>query len=224
MTAAAPRPFSKRGAPARPDRPNLRVLPGRDNNPAGREDNPRRRRRKKSRRRNPSSKNPEPVTWILLAGGSAVVVGGLIAYGMRRKRAAPSIGPGPTVVPGGGGGGGGGGGTVTHHNYVPYISPAPFSSEHEILVTLGELGYHVNYDGLLHWQSMVAVRNFEIDYNKFVANHPGLTPMPMGPIVVDHITEGMPAGTVGGLVGPQVLTALHNAVMWHATQPWPATV
>jgi len=162
----------------------------------------------------------------MLAGGAAIVTGVLIAYGVRRKRAAagPQIGPGE--VPGGGGGGGGGGEVVphtVHHNYVPYISPAPFSSEHEILVTLGELGYHVNYDGLLRWQSMVAVRNFEVDYNNFIANHPGLVPAPSGPIAVDHYTETMPAGTVGGFVGPQVLTALHNAVLWHATQVWPAT-
>jgi hypothetical protein len=174
--------------------------------------------------------NPTTGMWLLIAGGTAVLVGGAIALYSRKSHAAT---PGGTVTPGGGGGtepggGGGGGGTQHHNNYVGapgYSWPHKdtFPTEADFVILLGEMGYNVNYNkGVLGWENMVAVRNFQIDYDKVVKT-PGLSPAGSS-IGVDHVNlsqyPGVPPGQIGGYIGNQTATALYNALQWKQLKSW----
>lgn len=168
---------------------------------------------------------------IAITAGVAVVAGGITALVIRhrRKKALPPVGPGGGEVPGGGGGGGtqpgGGGGGTSKNNYVGapgYVWPhkSTFPTEANFIILLKQLGYTTNDGkGVLGWENMAAVHQFQVDYNKIQAT-PGLSPASSGPIGVDHITKGMPAGKVGGLIGNSTANAMYNALQWTATKTW----
>lgn len=174
--------------------------------------------------------NPTTGMWLLIAGGTAVLVGGAIALYSRKSHAATP--PGTVTPPGGGEVPGGGGGTP-HHGTKNYVGGDPnyswphrdtFPDESNFIITLGQFGYNVNYNkGVLGWENMVAVRNFQIDYNK-VQQLADLTPAPSGPIGVDNLNlsqfPGVPPGKKGGYIGNQTVNAMYNALQWTATQSW----
>lgn len=182
--------------------------------------------------------NPTNTTWLLLTGATAVIVGATIALWPKGAKAAPG-GTVPGNEPGGGTEPGGG---PPHHPKGNYLGGANFGSwphmdvfptAQSILDTMHyELGYTVG-SGPLSKQTMLATRQFEIDYNDAVdalAGHendlapwnlPGvsLPRPPSGHITVDNVTKGM-GGQKGGLIGTGVIDALWRAIAWKQLLGW----
>lgn len=168
---------------------------------------------------------------IAIAASVAAVAGGITAYVIhrRRKKALPPVTPGGGEVPGGGGevpggGGGGGGGSPNYvgspSGWTNWPHKDSFPTEKNFIILLKQLGYTTNDGkGVLGWENMAAVHQFQIDYNKIQAT-PGLNPPSSGTIGVDHITKGMPKGKVGGLIGSSTANAMYNALVWSQLKPW----